>query len=149
MMSVYQPRELCQPCQTHEFASCAQPFSRQYHGSAYLLSMSHGDDDPNRHNHFPPLENGAGHVGTTNGEEDVVAQMLEIARESEEGARNATVGAVLESALSRTWAKVLAEPDVYVMTRDEFSLFNYFQHRFAGNEVAMAARKRYWDATSA
>lgn len=143
MISIQHPRDLCQPCQKHEFASSAHPFSRHYR----LSSMDNGDD--HRHNHSRPLENDGGLVGTGDSEEDEVAKMLEIARESEEGAQNATVRAVLESALSRTWAKALADPDAYVMTRDEFSVFNYFQHRFVGNEIAKAARKRYWDTTSA
>lgn len=43
------------------------------------------------------------------------------------------------------WRKVQAQPDGYIMTRDEFAIFNYFQHRFAGDKVAKAARGRYWD----
>jgi hypothetical protein len=31
------------------------------------------------------------------------------------------------------------------MTREEFAVFNYFQHRFVGHDLAVAARKRYWD----
>ncbi|WYZ41549.1 hypothetical protein EsH8_V_000444 [Colletotrichum jinshuiense] len=74
-----------------------------------------------------------------------VAQALEIARESPDGASDPTVSSILESAISQIWAKVAAQPESYVMNRDEFAVFNYFQHRFTGNKVAMAARKRYWD----
>ncbi|KAJ1326597.1 hypothetical protein MN608_08044 [Microdochium nivale] len=77
-----------------------------------------------------------------------VAQALEIARESPEGAKDAVVCNILESALHSLWTKVVAQPDSYVMTRDEFAVFNYFQHRFAGNKLAIAARSRYWDNTA-
>lgn len=74
-----------------------------------------------------------------------VPQALEIARDSEEGARDPTVVNVLEAALTAIWSKIEAQPTTYVMTRDEFAVFNYFQHRFVGHQVAVAARKRYWD----
>ena len=74
-----------------------------------------------------------------------VSQALEIARDSSEGVRDPTVISVLETALSDIWRKIEAHPTSYVMTREEFALFNYFQERFTGNELAVAARKRYWD----
>ncbi|CAG8972436.1 hypothetical protein HYALB_00001125 [Hymenoscyphus albidus] len=74
-----------------------------------------------------------------------VPQALEIARDSEEGARDPTVVNVLETALASIWSKIEARPSTYVMTRDEFAVFNYFQHRFEGQQVATDARKRYWD----
>lgn len=77
-----------------------------------------------------------------------VSQALEIARESPEGAKDPVVTNILESALHALWVRVVAQPDSYVMTRDEFALFNYFQHRFEGNKLAMAARSRYWDNTA-
>ncbi|RDW60834.1 hypothetical protein BP5796_02604 [Coleophoma crateriformis] len=77
---------------------------------------------------------------------NTVAQALEEARETEEGARDPRVQEILEHALSEVWSKVQAEPNLYVMTRDEFAIFNYFQHRFEGNQIAVAARRRYWDS---
>jgi len=74
-----------------------------------------------------------------------VAEALEIARESEEGARDPTVSSLLETAVTAIWSKIEAQPTSYVMTRDEFAVFNYFQHRFEGLPLASAARKRYWD----
>ncbi|KAK2765688.1 hypothetical protein CKAH01_15629 [Colletotrichum kahawae] len=75
-----------------------------------------------------------------------VAQAVEIARESPEGALAPTVSSILETAIGQVWAKISAEPDSYVLYRDEFAVFNYFQHRFVGNKVAFAARMRYWDS---
>ncbi|KAM0287510.1 hypothetical protein ACHAQH_000464 [Verticillium albo-atrum] len=74
-----------------------------------------------------------------------VAQALEIARESPDGASDATVSNILETALELTWSKITAQPTSYVMSRDEFAVFNYFQHRFVGNRTATEARSRYWD----
>jgi hypothetical protein len=78
-----------------------------------------------------------------------VAQALEIARESPDGSSDPTISKILEAALKRTWEKVIDRPDSYVMTRDEFAVFNFFQHRFTGNKTAVSARKRYWDNTHA
>jgi hypothetical protein len=74
-----------------------------------------------------------------------VAQALEIARDSPDGAQDPTITIILESALSEIWGKIQARPTSYVMTRDEFAVFNYFQDRFDGNNLATSARKRYWD----
>lgn len=81
-------------------------------------------------------------------ETNEVAQALEIARESPDGAKDPVVSSILESALGQIWSRVQAQPDSYVMSRDEFAVFNFFQHRFEGNKVAIAARRRYWDTTT-
>ncbi|KAM3551603.1 hypothetical protein MY1884_007633 [Beauveria asiatica] len=78
-----------------------------------------------------------------------VSQALEIARESPAGASDATVSRILDQAIASIWNKIQAQPDDYVMTRDEFSVFNYFQHRFNGDKTAVAARARYWNSTKA
>ncbi|CAJ2503199.1 Uu.00g105930.m01.CDS01 [Anthostomella pinea] len=77
-----------------------------------------------------------------------VIQALEIARESPDGAKDPIVSSILEKALSQIWERVQAHPDSYVMSRDEFAVFNFFQHRFQGNKMATAARSRYWDNTT-
>jgi len=74
-----------------------------------------------------------------------VPQALELARESELGAENPAVIRVLENAVETIWGKLQAEP-TYVMTREEFAVFNYFQHRFEGHQIAVEARRRYWDS---
>lgn len=74
-----------------------------------------------------------------------VAQALEIARDSPEGAADPTVKEILEAALVEIWGKISAQPTTYVMTRDEFAVFNYFQQRFDGQQLAVEARRRYWD----
>ncbi|KAI1112293.1 hypothetical protein F5Y14DRAFT_422204 [Nemania sp. NC0429] len=77
-----------------------------------------------------------------------VIQALEIARESPEAASHGTIRDMLESALADIWARVLADEFGYVMSRDEFAIFNFFQDRFRNNPIAMRARKRYWDNLS-
>jgi hypothetical protein len=74
-----------------------------------------------------------------------VTQALEIARDSPEGAQDSAIVRILETALSEIWAKIQAQPTSYVMTRDEFAVFNYFQSRFGGHELAASAIRRYWD----
>lgn len=74
-----------------------------------------------------------------------VTQALESARDTPEGAQDPTVVRILEAAVTDIWRKIEAQPASYVMTRDEFAVFNYFQGRFTGQEFATAARKRYWD----
>ncbi|RDA82340.1 hypothetical protein CP532_6083 [Ophiocordyceps camponoti-leonardi (nom. inval.)] len=82
-------------------------------------------------------------------QQQVVAQALTMARESDDEVLDPVVFEILDNALRQTWAKVMARPSTYIMTRDEFSLFNFYQHLFVGNPVAVAARKRYWDNASA
>lgn len=82
-------------------------------------------------------------------QDSAVVQALEIARESPDGASDPTISRILEGALSQIWQKVQAAPASYVMSRDEFAVFNFFQYRFTGDKIAMSARKRYWDNTRA
>jgi hypothetical protein len=81
----------------------------------------------------------------TQPQENEVAQALEVARDSPEGAEDPTVSNILEKTLAQIWGRVQAQPDTYVMSRNEFAVFNFFQYRFKGNKLAMAATKRYWD----
>ncbi|KAL7940566.1 hypothetical protein V8C42DRAFT_356154 [Trichoderma barbatum] len=67
----------------------------------------------------------------------------------QDGASDPTISRILDSALSHIWDKVQAQPDLYIVTRDEFAVFNFFQHRFIGDRMAITARKRYWHYTKA
>jgi len=84
-----------------------------------------------------------------NADNTTVLEALEIARDSPEGAQDPGIIDILESALAEIWDKIQAEPDSYVMTRDEFAVFNYFQTRFEGDQVATEARRRYWNSSQA
>ncbi|KAF4990475.1 hypothetical protein FGRMN_8447 [Fusarium graminum] len=105
-------------------------------------------------NHSPSFDSAAAMAATAaanaRSQQDAsVAQALEIARESPDGSSDPTISKILEAALARAWQKVTDRPDSYVMSREEFAVFNFFQHRFAGNKMAVSARKRYWDNTHA
>lgn len=80
---------------------------------------------------------------------NTVAEALEIARDSPDGARDPVVSGILESALTQLWERVTSQPESYVMSMGEFAVFNFYQHRFVGNKLAVAARRRFWDNTHA
>ena len=82
-------------------------------------------------------------------QEDGIIDALKLARNSCGEVHNPTVSKILEQAQSHIWAKSQAHPKSYVMTRNKFAIFNFFQHCFTGNIIAAMARKRYWDNTRA
>lgn len=71
---------------------------------------------------------------------------IDIARNSE-GELDPSVSAYLEGALTDIWRRVTIQPDDYVMTKDEFAVFNFYRRRFDDNEVAENAVARYWQHT--
>jgi hypothetical protein len=79
----------------------------------------------------------------------MVAEVLEFARDHPDVEFYPAVCGILETALSQIWNRVLASPKSYVMSTHEFAVFNFFQHRFTDNELAVDARRRYWDAPRA
>ncbi|CAG8885745.1 unnamed protein product [Penicillium egyptiacum] len=75
-----------------------------------------------------------------------IRQALEHARECEDGPVNAQSAAVLEAAITELWNRIQAQPDSYVLTPDEFALFNYFlTTRYRGSTVAQRAVARFWN----
>ncbi|KAE9986505.1 hypothetical protein EG328_005391 [Venturia inaequalis] len=73
-----------------------------------------------------------------------IQRALEIARNSE-GVVDPTVSSCLERSLRAVWTRLEANPDNYVLTKDEFALFNYFRHRFTSSNTARRAVQRFWD----
>lgn len=73
-----------------------------------------------------------------------IQRALEIARNSE-GVVDPTISSCLEYSLREVWARLEANPDSYVLTKDEFALFNYFRHRFTNSDTAQRAIQRFWD----
>ncbi|QIW97904.1 hypothetical protein AMS68_003422 [Peltaster fructicola] len=67
---------------------------------------------------------------------------IDIARNTE-GTLNAEVSAYLDQACSDISDRINAEPDTYILTKDEFAVFNFYRSRFGG-AVAEAAVARYW-----
>jgi hypothetical protein len=73
-----------------------------------------------------------------------IQRALEIARNSE-GVVDPIVSSCLERCLRDVWARLEAYPENYILTKDEFALFNYFRHRFTNSNTAQRAVQRFWD----
>lgn len=86
--------------------------------------------------------------GASSGSSNItIAQALEIARDYHPGQhRDPQVVKILDGAVAQIWGKLQTEPQSYILTRLEFAVFNFFQHQFEGEPIAVAARKRYWDS---
>ncbi|KAH0553423.1 hypothetical protein GP486_006507 [Trichoglossum hirsutum] len=52
------------------------------------------------------------------------------------------VTAFLEAVLADIWRKLRAEPNTYILTQDEFAVFNFFVQRYPDDEIASAAINR-------
>ncbi len=71
---------------------------------------------------------------------------IDIARNTE-GELDPTVSTYLEGAITDIWNRVNEQPGTYILSRDEFAVFNYYIKRFGGSPVAEQAVDRYWRAT--
>ncbi|KAH8425679.1 hypothetical protein N8T08_000243 [Aspergillus melleus] len=74
-----------------------------------------------------------------------IRQALEHARDCEDGNIDRQTSDILEAAITDLWRRVQNQPDSYVLSRDEFALFNYFLRRFNGSPVARRAVERFWN----
>lgn len=74
-----------------------------------------------------------------------VRQALERARNCEDGQVDSQTSDILEAAIGELWRNIQAQPDTYVLDRDEFALFNFFRDRFRGSPVAQRAVERFWN----
>lgn len=73
-----------------------------------------------------------------------VQAALAIARESD-GEIDPAVLAYLENALQMLWDRVLRMPDSYIMTKDEFALFNFHRHQYSSSSIVRGAVARFWN----
>ncbi|KAJ5909159.1 hypothetical protein N7495_001841 [Penicillium taxi] len=73
-----------------------------------------------------------------------IQQALECARNSEDGTVDPQTSAILEAAITDLWNRIQDQPDTYILSWDEFPLFNYFMERFRGRDVAQRAVARFW-----
>ena len=76
-----------------------------------------------------------------------IQRALDIARNTE-GDLDPNVTAYLEDAVTEITNNLDSYPDSYLLSKDEFAVFNYFSQRFQG-EVAERAVDRYWRSTHA
>jgi len=68
---------------------------------------------------------------------------IDIARNTE-GDLDTAVSEYLERALGDIWNRIQLQPESYVLTKDEFAVFNFYIRRFHGQVVAEQAIARYW-----
>ena len=68
---------------------------------------------------------------------------IDIARNTE-GDLDPTVSRYLEQAITAIWERINQQPDTYLLTKDEFAVFNYYIRRFDGVTNAEKAIDRYW-----
>ncbi|KAF2223581.1 hypothetical protein BDZ85DRAFT_178192, partial [Elsinoe ampelina] len=68
---------------------------------------------------------------------------LEIARNSDADV-DPTVWRFLEGQVTDLWSRIQTHPGSYVMTKDEFALFNYFIYRFNNSDLTEKAIARFW-----
>ena len=68
---------------------------------------------------------------------------LDLARNAE-GDLDPNVSQYLEKALDDIWANITAQPESYVLSKDEFAVFNFYAQRFEGQPIAQQAIDRYW-----
>lgn len=69
-------------------------------------------------------------------------QALELVRNSEDAPASAF--SALERAISELWARIQASPTTYVMSANEFAVFNYYRSRYT-TPVARDAVARFWN----
>lgn len=82
-----------------------------------------------------------------NGVDEMTLQSALYTARTEEGDLRIIPPAViryLEDAVAEIWSLLLAEPDSYIMTKDEFAVFNYFVQRYTGSDVAEKGIARFW-----
>ena len=73
-----------------------------------------------------------------------LAKALEIAKENQNGPVPPPVTAMLEKKISDIWRRIMAQPNTYVLSQEEFSVFNYYRSRYDNNRVAQDAVARFW-----
>lgn len=125
------------------------PLSPRTASAPAVISRGHHDTPCSTRRSSPAPPTISPPADYNNLDPNLVAEALEVARDSVDGARDPIVSGILESALSQLWDRVMSSPEGYVMTTGEFAVFNFYQHRFLGNKVAVAARRRFWDNTHA
>lgn len=81
---------------------------------------------------------------------ETVRKALEIARDSTDGQLDPKINDILEAAIADVRRKLEAQPDSYVLSRDEFALFNFYRRtKFndspLAQKLAQKATERFWN----
>ncbi|KAH0013238.1 hypothetical protein KCU86_g8613, partial [Aureobasidium melanogenum] len=74
-----------------------------------------------------------------------IQRALDIARNTE-GDLDCSVAKYLEEQLAEVWGRLESRPNSYVLSKDEFAIFNYFVGRYRDSEVAERAIARFWSS---
>ena len=75
---------------------------------------------------------------------------IHIAQNSQTEQLDPRITQILEEALAKIWRNVQAQPNSYIMSELEFSVFNRYRARAEfQNETARKAVSRYWNSQSA
>lgn len=71
---------------------------------------------------------------------------LEAARITEYNDLDASSRQLLEKALDEIWVRLRAQPTTYILSKVEFAVFNFYQDRWRDSDLAVAAKRRFWDS---
>lgn len=87
-------------------------------------------------------------MGSTSSEN--VRKALDVARDSTDGNIEPKINEILEAAIADLRRKLEAQPDSYVLSRDEFALFNFYRRtKFndspLAQKLAQKATERFWN----
>lgn len=80
-----------------------------------------------------------------NAVQPTTSQALAQVRNTENGHPPTNALMALERAIAALWSRILADPERYVMDREEFAVFNFYRSRYEASEVARRAVARYWN----
>lgn len=109
--------------------------------SSYVLISSQ------KKNSITSIMGGNGPSATTIPNLFEVRRALAIAQNTEYDTLDPAVRDLLERTNARIWDRIHAEPASYVLSTDEFAVFNFYQNEWEDKrEIAVAAVRRYWDS---
>ncbi|THW25689.1 hypothetical protein D6D23_04108 [Aureobasidium pullulans] len=116
------------------FASNTSPRTRQYSTSSSSSSSSSSTSMAQRDSMD------IGDSGVLD-----IQRALDIARNTE-GDLDHSVAKYLEEQLAGVWNRLESRPDSYVLSKDEFAIFNFFIGRYQESTVAEKAIARFWSS---
>lgn len=76
-----------------------------------------------------------------------IQKALDIARNTYDPL-NRIINHFLEHNWQQIWERLIAEPDTYLLTKDEFALFNFYRNKVSSHSLIVAAVGRFWDSYS-
>lgn len=87
---------------------------------------------------------GDGHHTSAFADPQALSRALEIARTTEAADTDPAVLELLRRALAEIWERINAQPTSYILTPNEFAIFNFFIRENEADARAKAAVARYW-----